>query len=116
MSTLGRVLKNSRKNLGLTLRQIEEASGISNAYLSQLENDKIKKPSANILYRISELYKIELKELLYAARIIQNAPQKADKINLDFVQKIAYSAESLDDMQKKQILEYLDFIKQRKNS
>ena len=49
MKSLGKTLKVSRELIPLALRQVEEATGISNAYLSQLENDKIKKPSANVL-------------------------------------------------------------------
>ena len=47
METLGKTLKNTRENVSLTLRDVEIATGISNAYLSQLENEKIKKTSAN---------------------------------------------------------------------
>ena len=52
MKTLGQVLKESREKSNKTMRDVEEATGISNAYLSQLENDKIKKPSANVLYKL----------------------------------------------------------------
>ncbi len=114
MSNLGEVLKKSRKNIGLTLRQIEDVSGISNAYLSQLENDKIKKPSANILYRISKIYKVELNDLLYAAGIIEEAPVQNQDENQEFIQKIASSADELNESQKERVLEYLRFIKQSK--
>ena len=49
MATLGITIKEARKRNGFTLKQVEDALGISNAYLSQLENEKIKSPSANIL-------------------------------------------------------------------
>ncbi len=51
--SLGEKLRDARETQALTLRQVEEITGISNAYLSQLENNKIKKPSANILYKLS---------------------------------------------------------------
>ena len=60
MSSLGITLKDARKNVGLTLRQVEEMTKISNPYLSQLENDKIKNPSVNILSKLSSLYKVSL--------------------------------------------------------
>ena len=43
--SFGEGLKMARELRKLSLREVEEATGISNAYLSQLENDKIKKPS-----------------------------------------------------------------------
>ena len=54
MDTLGKLLKQYREINKLTLRHVEEKTGISNAYLSQLENDKIAHPSANTLYKLSQ--------------------------------------------------------------
>jgi hypothetical protein len=52
--SLGSHLARLRKAAGLSLRQVEEATGqeVSNAYLSQLENNKISKPSPNILHAL----------------------------------------------------------------
>src|SRR5882724_9863615 len=72
MKTLGKTLKEARELNELTLRQVEEMTGISNPYLSQLENDKIKKPSANMLYKLASLYKQDLNALLATAGIIDN--------------------------------------------
>ena len=46
-SELGSLLADLRQAKGLSLREVEEATGraVSNAYLSQLENGKIQKPS-----------------------------------------------------------------------
>ena len=60
MDTIGKLLKQYRDINKLTLRQVEEKTGISNAYLSQLENDKIAHPSANTLYKLSQTYDVEL--------------------------------------------------------
>lgn len=49
--------KLTRKNKGLTLRQVEESTGISNAYLSQLENGKIKSPSYNTIRKLVSFYR-----------------------------------------------------------
>ena len=49
-------LREVRKNSGLTLREVEEQTGISNAYLSQLENGKIEHPSFNVLNTLNDLY------------------------------------------------------------
>lgn len=46
----------SRKSCGLTLREVEKLTGISNAYLSQLETGKIKKPSHDTVTKLTELY------------------------------------------------------------
>ena len=48
-----------RKAKGLTLREVEKNTGISNAYLSQLETGKIKSPGYNVVKVLLELYSNE---------------------------------------------------------
>jgi transcriptional regulator with XRE-family HTH domain len=48
--------KELRKKTNLTLRQVEEYSGISNAYLSQLETGKIKSPSYQTVKKLLDIY------------------------------------------------------------
>jgi hypothetical protein len=48
--------KELRKKSGFTLREVEDWCGISNAYLSQLENGKIKKPSYKTVNTLLDLY------------------------------------------------------------
>ncbi|MDB5584491.1 MAG: transcriptional regulator, family [Bradyrhizobium sp.] len=59
--TLGQYLAAIRADRGWTLRHVEEATGkeVSNAYLSQLENDRVKQPSPNILHALANLYAID---------------------------------------------------------
>ncbi|MEP7375978.1 MAG: helix-turn-helix domain-containing protein [Chitinophagaceae bacterium] len=107
MKSLGRTLKDSRELIPFTLRQVEESTGISNAYLSQLENEKIKKPSANVLYKLASLYKIELDTLLYAAGIIQSQSPKKSKL----LNSIAMSADKLTDEEEQKLLDYLKYLR-----
>ena len=64
--TLGQHLAALRNAAGLTLRQVEDASEkeVSNAYLSQLEKDKISKPSPNILYALAQVYSTSYDDLM----------------------------------------------------
>lgn len=48
-----------RKAKGLTLREVEETTGISNAYLSQLETGKIKSPGYETVKLLYDLYSNE---------------------------------------------------------
>lgn len=65
------ILKNLRERAGLTLRQVEEATSISNAYLSQLENGKIKRPSAHSLYVLAKLYSVDVETLLIESGLVK---------------------------------------------
>lgn len=112
MKSLGGTLKESRELIPMTLRQVEEATGISNAYLSQLENDKIKKPSASVLYKLASIYKVELNSLLTAAGIIEkNSSVAPSKPKSEWAKRISFYTEELTEEQKEKILDYLKFIK-----
>lgn len=113
MKSLGSTLKEARELIPLTLRQVEEATGISNAYLSQLENDKIKKPSANVLYKLASAYKIELNTLLSAAGIIEKSAKKESntETNNEWLNRLAFYADNFSEEQQNEILEYIKFMK-----
>lgn len=112
MKSLGKTLKEVRELVPFTLRQVEEATGISNAYLSQLENDKIKKPSANVLYKLSAIYNVPLNVLLGAAGIIEKTASSANHRNSsEWLNNIAFYADNLTDEQQNEVLEYIRFMK-----
>jgi len=48
--------KKLRKDNGYTLREVEKLTWISNAYLTQLETGKIKKPSYDTVMKLKDLY------------------------------------------------------------
>ena len=116
MKSLGSTLRQSRELATLTLREVEEVTGISNAYLSQLENDKIKRPSASVLYKLASVYKIELDTLLVAAGIIEKTAQKKQEVpvNQEWLKRLAFYSDNLSEDQKNQVLDYLKFLKSQK--
>ncbi len=67
--SFGKYLHSLREGKGMTLREVEKASKktVSNAYLSQLETDKINNPSPNILHALSEVYDTRYDEMMRAA-------------------------------------------------
>lgn len=58
-SLLSLNFREMRKAKGLTLREVEETTGISNAYLSQLETGKIKSPGYETVKLLYDLYNNE---------------------------------------------------------
>lgn len=69
----GSYLRSLRKNKGLTIRQLELYSGVSNAYLSQIENGKRDIPSPEILQKISKPLGVEYEELMQRAGYIKGS-------------------------------------------
>lgn len=65
-SAFGPNMKARRLALGLTLRDVEAISNnaISNGYLSQLENGKIKSPSAQVVVMLCAAYAVSFVDAL----------------------------------------------------
>ena len=64
--TLQELLAEARRLKGVSLRAVERATGISNAYLSQLETGAVAEPSPKKLYPLSQYYGVPYSELMNA--------------------------------------------------
>lgn len=122
--TLGQHLASIRTGRKLTLRQVEEATNkeVSNAYLSQIENDKIKQPSPNVLHTLAELYGVDFNDLMEragylkpAAGLRSAAVGRSLRSTGERHGRVATFAEyNLTDAEQAALLEYLKFIRGRK--
>jgi transcriptional regulator with XRE-family HTH domain len=112
MKSLGKTLKDAREQATFTLKQVEEATGISNAYISQVENEKIKKPSASVLHKLATVYNIELEVLLAAAGIIEASNTPKTKM----LNSIAMSTQQLSEDEEEALMKYLKFLRHEKRN
>ena len=79
MSKLGDYLLQTRKRLGLTLRQAETLTHVSNAYISQIESGLRLDPHPNILRDLAKGYGIDFQELIKIAGYLDlNSSSEAD--------------------------------------
>ena len=64
-SSASSMLKARRQELGFTLREVEKITGgqISNAYLSQLENGRIKSPSLRLICALAAAYAVSVETI-----------------------------------------------------
>lgn len=108
-TSLGSVVRQARDLKKLSLRTVEEMTGISNAYLSQIENDKIKKPSADILHKLATTYKIDFNYLLHIAGLVE----KSSTENVSFG-KFVFSKDNLTKDEEDELIHYLQFMRDRK--
>ncbi len=113
-SDLGAVLADLRMAKGLSLRQVEEATGkaVSNAYLSQLENGKIKKPSPNVLHSLAEVYGVPYEALMERAGYLPPA-QDGDRPRKRLA---AFAIDDLTAEEEEELLKYLAFLRSRASS
>jgi len=111
-SELGGLLADLRTAKGLSLRDVEEATGkaVSNAYLSQLENGKIKKPSPNVLHSLSEVYAVPYEALMEKAGYLlpseSNATGRSRRL-------AAFAIDDLTAEEEEELLKYLAFLRSR---
>ncbi len=56
-----------RKQKGLTLKQVEKAAQVSNAYISQLERGLRNPPHPDILNRLAKVYEVSARDLMVNA-------------------------------------------------
>jgi len=114
-SQLGTVLADLRTAKGFSLREVEEATGkgVSNAYLSQLENGKIKKPSPNVLHSLAEVYAVPYETLMEKAGYLlpSDGKQGGKRKRL-----AAFAIDDLTAEEEEELLKYLAFIRSRKAS
>ena len=65
--SLGQAIKEARNAKALSLRGLEDLTGIPNAHLSQIENGKIEQPSMARLFVIARALDLEYSSLLKLA-------------------------------------------------
>jgi len=62
--TLAQFIRRRRRELGLKLRDLEQPSGLSNPYFSQLENGVVINPSIRTLYYLAFALDTDLETLV----------------------------------------------------
>ncbi len=72
VSDLGEYLREQREQARLSVRQLAQAAGVSNPYLSQIERG-LRKPSADVLQQIAKGLRISAEALYVRAGILDEA-------------------------------------------
>jgi transcriptional regulator with XRE-family HTH domain len=73
-SHVGEFIKTQRERADLSLRRLAERAGVSNPYLSQIERG-LRRPSAEILKRLSRALSISAESLYSRAGLIEEGPR-----------------------------------------
>ncbi|MGY1452366.1 helix-turn-helix domain-containing protein [Streptomyces sp. SS8] len=74
VGNLGEFLREQRRSAQLSLRQLADAAGVSNPYLSQIERG-LRKPSAEILQQLARALRISAETLYVRAGILDEKEQ-----------------------------------------
>jgi transcriptional regulator with XRE-family HTH domain len=73
---LAQQLRQLRALRDKSLREVEKETGISNAYLSQLERGKSENPSPHKLHKLADYYDVPYNTLMRAAGYIEESDQE----------------------------------------
>ena len=121
-TNLGNKLRQVRKLKSLSLRDVEAKTGISNAYLSQLERGDASNPSPKKLKLLADCYEIPYADLLSLAGYLpsdndnQNqliASQGDDTTNT--VLGAALKNVELTEEEENSVVQYITFLKAQRN-
>jgi transcriptional regulator with XRE-family HTH domain len=76
LKPLGEYIREQRRNAQYSVRQLAQAAGVSNPYLSQIERG-LRKPSAEILQQLAKALRISAETLYVQAGLLDGAPEGA---------------------------------------
>ncbi|MER5911813.1 helix-turn-helix transcriptional regulator [Streptomyces sp. NPDC001982] len=108
VGNLGEYLREQRRNAQLSLRQLADAAGVSNPYLSQIERG-LRKPSAEVLQQVAKALRISA-ETLYVRAGILDAERELDEVE---TRAVILADPTLNERQKQVLLQiYESFRKE----
>ncbi|MFC8245374.1 helix-turn-helix domain-containing protein [Streptomyces chartreusis] len=108
VGNLGDYLREQRRNAQLSLRQLADAAGVSNPYLSQIERG-LRKPSAEVLQQVAKALRISA-ETLYVRAGILDAERDRDEVE---TRAVILADPTLSERQKQVLLQiYESFRKE----
>jgi transcriptional regulator with XRE-family HTH domain len=115
--TLGQYLASIRTDRDLSQRQVEKATNkvVSNAYLSQIENDQIKKPSPNILHALAKLYAVSYEDLMERAGFVVPTRSRARTVK-PHDRGTAFAEHHLTSDEERELVQYLGYLRSRKKT
>jgi transcriptional regulator with XRE-family HTH domain len=107
---LDTLLADLRTAKGFSLREVEQATGkaVSNAYLSQLENGRISKPSPHVLHHLAEVYVVPYEALMEKAGYLQLSANGGRRKRL-----AVFAIDDLTAEEEEELLKYLAFLRSR---
>lgn len=107
---LGEVLKTAREKRGLTLRDVEGATGVRNAHLSQIENGTIARPEMAMLWELAAQYDLDYGDLLRLAGYDRDDAPASGRAR----QRMTVALRAMEGLSPREQTEVLDYMRQLK--
>jgi transcriptional regulator with XRE-family HTH domain len=113
-SVLGEELRRLRLEKGVTLREVEKATDVSNAYLSQLENGKAEQPSPRVLHKLAEFYEVSYHRIMESAGYLRPSPA-VQQGKVGSVQAALMSSDLSED-EERTVSQFIQFLRSQRSS
>ena len=110
--SIGNALRQAREVRELSAVDAARASGISPAYLSRLENDAVRKPSPNVLHRLSEALGLPYADLMRLSGYL--VPGESSGSSTEAMGAALFA--NLTEDEREELLEYLAWYRTRRRS
>ena len=110
---LSETLRTLRVMSGSSLRQVEKKTGVSNAYLSQLETGATQKPSPQVLHSLADYYGVPYESLMEAAGYLQPSADSSSKPRLGGID-VALMSAKLNDEEQQRVVEFIEFMRSQR--
>jgi len=102
-------IRNIRKSKKMSLRKLSDMSGISRAYLYDLESNRRFNPTLFILQKIAEVLEVDVKDLFYSLN-------ELDFLKEEMYRRIdVYGRTSKEALEVSQVIDLLINIKMKKD-
>ncbi len=111
---LGRTIRAQREEMGLSQARLAVAAGLSQGYLSQIENGEVSNPSAAVLFRLAQALHVDPRDLLQAAGYRQEpASTNGERLETPVDPDLLRFLSRLSREQQKALLRFLQELEER---
>ncbi len=110
MRELAETLRRLRALAGVTLREIEKNTKLSNAYISQLENDNTSNPSPHVLHTLAKYFGVSYESLMEAAGYLRPPSPNGTGRRPSALESALMSAK-LTEEEQKQVADFIEFVR-----
>ena len=115
MSTMGLAeqLRQIRTAKNVSMREVERATGISNAYLSQLESGNATNPSPHILHKLAQFYEVPYTSLMRTAGYLEEGQATEGKSPVSTSIQAVLMAAKLTEEETAMVADYIGYLRSR---
>ena len=109
--TLGKFLKAAREKHEMPIREVEKITGISNAYISQIETGAVEQPSPNKLQKLASCYGLDYSSVMSAAGYLVES--KKDQVKVRDLNTLLLTSEAVTENEAAALANFLVHLRRQ---